>query len=94
MRHPTSRVWGLLPERNGEFEYCIYNEAEPYGRVTEECEPPLAIHPMEISSSRSAQYRQIALWTNRGNTFGKVGLKALASIRAAIRSRISRHRPG
>ena len=31
-------VTGLLPERDGEFEYCIYNEAEPYQRVAKESE--------------------------------------------------------
>ena len=31
-------VTGLLPERDGELEYCIYNEAEPYQRVAKESE--------------------------------------------------------
>jgi hypothetical protein len=31
-------VTGLLPERGGEFEYSIYNEAEPYQRVAKESE--------------------------------------------------------
>ena len=31
-------VTELLPERDGEFEYCIYNEAEPYQRVAKESE--------------------------------------------------------
>ncbi len=31
-------VTGLLPERDGEFEYCIYNETEPYQRVAKESE--------------------------------------------------------
>jgi hypothetical protein len=31
-------VTGLLPERDGEFEYCIYNEAEPYQHVAKESE--------------------------------------------------------
>jgi hypothetical protein len=31
-------VTGLLPERDGEFEYCIYNDAEPYQRVAKESE--------------------------------------------------------
>ena len=31
-------VTGLLPRRDGEFEYSISNEAEPYDRVAKECE--------------------------------------------------------
>ena len=31
-------ITGLLPERDGEFEYCIYNEAEPYQHVAKESE--------------------------------------------------------
>jgi hypothetical protein len=31
-------VTELLPERDGEFEYSIYNEAEPYQRVAKESE--------------------------------------------------------
>jgi hypothetical protein len=31
-------VTGLLPERDGEFEYCIYSEAEPYQHVAKESE--------------------------------------------------------
>jgi hypothetical protein len=31
-------VTGLLPERDGEFEYCIYNESEPYQRIAKESE--------------------------------------------------------
>jgi hypothetical protein len=36
--HGLYVVAGLLPERDGEFEYCIYNEAEPYQRVAKESE--------------------------------------------------------
>jgi hypothetical protein len=28
----------VLPKRNGEFEYCINNEAEPYQRLAKESE--------------------------------------------------------
>jgi hypothetical protein len=31
-------VTGLLPERDGDLEYCIYNEAAPYQRVAKESE--------------------------------------------------------
>ena len=31
-------ITGLLPERDGEFEYCIYNEAERYQHVAKESE--------------------------------------------------------
>jgi hypothetical protein len=31
-------VTGLLPERDGELEYCIYSETEPYQRVAKESE--------------------------------------------------------
>ena len=31
-------VTGLLPERDGEFEYCIYNEGGPFQRVAKESE--------------------------------------------------------
>jgi hypothetical protein len=31
-------VTGLLPGRDGEFEYCIYSEGEPYQRLAKESE--------------------------------------------------------
>ena len=31
-------VTELLPERDGEFEYCIYSETEPYQRLAKESE--------------------------------------------------------
>jgi hypothetical protein len=38
-------VTGLLPQRDGEFEYCIYNEGEPYQRVAKESELRQGISP-------------------------------------------------
>jgi hypothetical protein len=35
-------VTGVLPERDGEIEYCLNNEAEPYQRLAKESELSLS----------------------------------------------------
>jgi hypothetical protein len=41
-------VTGLLPERDGGYEYCIYNEAEPYQHVAKESELRQSSDPSPI----------------------------------------------
>ena len=36
--HGLYVVTAVLPQRDGEFEYCISNEAEPYQRLAKESE--------------------------------------------------------
>ena len=50
--------------------------------------------PLQTSRPFSAQYRQIALCTNRGNVAGKAGLNSRASMLAASRPRMPAHPPG
>src|SRR5437762_8829039 len=49
--------------------------------------------PLQTSRPLWAQYRQIACWTNRGNTAANAGLKALASIRSATARDLAELRP-
>ena len=42
----------VLPERDGEREYCINNETEPYQRLAKESEMSLSLSPLVGRSHR------------------------------------------
>ena len=52
---PTRNLYvviAVLPERDGEREYCINNETEPYQRLAKESEMSLSLSPLVGRSHR------------------------------------------